>query len=75
MWPTIGYDTGESNIRYWRKQELVFAAMPTKKQRTRFYSRGYPEIEKRFKTWIVNQRNSGLLLIVKATKQEALSIP
>ena len=49
--------------------------MPNKKKRRiRLYSLGYPDIEDRFKTRIVNQLNSGLLLTVKALRQEALSI-
>ena len=45
-----------------------------KKPRTRLSSPRYLEIGNRFKTWIVNQRKSGLLLIIEAIKQEALSI-
>ena len=68
------YETDESNIRYWRKQKLVLAAMPAKKRRTRLSSARYPEIENRLKTWIVNHGNSGLRLTVKALRLEALSI-
>ncbi|KAH1166903.1 hypothetical protein KIL84_016075, partial [Mauremys mutica] len=67
----FGPSPTECMIRQWRKQEEQLLKMPKKKKALRGKPAKWPNLEQRLKTWIMEQRQSGLCVSTKHIQYQA----